>query len=202
MHVSSYSAIVRAIQPIIVTVFDALAFGLAESNEEHARRRLEREDDPWYYLHSARRSALVHLQRAGGLAATIEEGDRSLLPLSGILIPYRNVVLRALRPEINGAGVHVTPLPGHSEAKKAFYRQEPIPGFEGADNVLLLWADTDGVLSDPMTLARPIGGDHTRSSLRLSWDGPLRRSMAVLRAEDLDLLRPEHEYMQLGDEEG
>jgi hypothetical protein len=200
MHVNSYAAIVRAIQPIIVPVFDALAFGLAESNKEHARRKLVREDDPWYYLHSVRRSALVHLQRAGGLAATVEEGDRSLLPLSGILIPYRNVVLRVLRPETNRAGVHMTPLPGNSEAKKAFYRQEPIPGFEGADNVLLLWRDTDGVISDSMTLARPIGGDHQRSNLRLSWDGPLRRSMAALRAEDLDLLRPEHEYMQLGGE--
>jgi hypothetical protein len=66
MHVSSYAATVRAIQPIILPVFDALAFGLAESNKEHARRKLEREDDPWYYLHSVRRSALVHLQRAGG----------------------------------------------------------------------------------------------------------------------------------------
>lgn len=201
MHVMTYAAVVRAIQPIIEPVFEALARGLRETTEEHARRGFKREDDPWYYLHSTRRAALEHLRSAGGLAATVEEGDRSMLPLSGLLVPYRNVVLRVLRPDLNRAGLPVIPVPGRSEAKQSFYRQEPITGFEGADHVLFIWSDTDGLLDDPAKLARPVGGDHRRDSLRLSWDGPLRRSMASLRAEDVDLLWPDHDYGQMGDGE-
>jgi hypothetical protein len=199
MHVMTYASVVRAIQPIIVPVFDALTNGLREASEEHARRSLRREDDPWYYLHSTRRSALEYLRTAGGLAATVEEGDRSMLPLSGLLIPYRNVVLRLLRPDTNRAGLPEIPIPGRSQAKQSFYRQKAISGLEGADHVLLIWTDTDGVLDDPVKLARPSYGDHRRDTLRLSWDGPLRRSMASLRAEDLDVLRPDHDYGQIED---
>jgi hypothetical protein len=55
-------------------------------------------------------------------------------------------------------------------------------------------------LVEPLTMARPVGGDHRRHSLQLSWEGPLSSQMATLRAADLDELRPAAEYPMLGDE--
>jgi hypothetical protein len=118
MRVMTYAAVLRAIQPIIVPVFDALEVGLQSATLEHGRNALKREDDPWFYLHCVRRYAFERLRQTD-LVVTVDDGDRSLLPLSGLLIPYRNVVLRVLRPEINSAGLEVTPIPGPSDAKQA-----------------------------------------------------------------------------------
>lgn len=198
MHVVSYPQAVRLLQPVIGPVFDALQYGLDEASAEHARRRFERATDPWYFLHSARRSAFERLA-ADGLAETVDDGDRSALNLSGLLVRHASLVVRILRPEADHPGRPPLPVTG---AMQDFYHQRPLPGLEGADNLVLTWTDDRGVVVDPMTLARPVGGDGRRDSLRLSWDGPLSRDMARLRARDLDELRPEHQYESLGGEAG
>jgi hypothetical protein len=200
MHVVSYQRSVRLLQPVIAPLFDALQYGLDEAAAEHARRGFERATDPWYFLHSARRSAFARLA-AAGLAETVDDGDRSLLNLSGLLVRHDSLVIRILRPELDGNGRALLPLPA-TGALQSFYHQQPLPGLEGTDNLVLTWTDDRGVVTDPMTLARPVGGDARRDSLRLAWDGPLSRSMARLRARDLDELRPEHEYESLGAEAG
>jgi hypothetical protein len=200
MHVVSYQHAIRLLQPIIDPIFDALQYGLDEAAAEHTRRRFERATDPWYFLHSARRSAFERLA-AQGLAETVDDGDRSLLNLSGLLVRHDSLVIRILRPELDGSGRAQLPLPS-TGALQAFYHQQPLPGLEGADNLVLTWTDDLGVVDDPMTLARPVGGDGRRDSLRLAWDGPLSRTMARLRARDLDELRPEHQYDSLVGEAG
>lgn len=189
--VVSYPDAVRLLQPVIDPVFDALQYGLDEAAAEHVRRGFERATDPWYFLHSARRSTFERL-RPLGLVETVDDGDRSLLNLSGLLVRHRELVVRILRPDYDGG----PPLPA-SRALQAFYHQHPIPGFEGTDNLVLIWTDSDGVVDDPMTLARPVGGDSRRDNLRLAWDGPLSRDMARLRARDLDELQPQHEWGSL-----
>jgi hypothetical protein len=200
MRVVSYQRAVRILQPVIVPVIDALQYGLDEAAVEHARRGFERGTDPWYFLHSARRSAFERLS-ALGLAQTVDDGDRSLLNLSGLLVHHGGLVVRVLRPDADGP-VGGPPPPPATGALQAFYRQQPLPGLEGTDNLVLTWKDSDGVVDDPLTLARPVGGDSRRDSLRLSWDGPLSRDMARLRAPDLDELRPEHQWETLGGEAG
>ena len=69
------------------------------------------------------------------------------------------------------------------------------------DNLLLLWRDNQGVLVEPLTLVRPVGGDHRRDSLTLSWRGKLSREMADMRAADLDGLRPDADWGRLGGED-
>jgi hypothetical protein len=196
MRVVSYQGAVRVLQPIIVPVFDALQYGLDEAAAEHARRGFQRATDRWYFLHSARRSAFERLT-ALGLALTVDDGDRSLLNLSGLLVQHGSLMVRILRSP-DGDQV---PLPGHSEARQAFFHQEPLPGLESTDNLVLAWTDEQGVLVDPMRLARPVGGDFRRDSLRLSWEGRLSRDLATLRAKDLDELQPERDYGALGGEE-
>lgn len=192
MPVLSYQRAVGLLQPIIVPVFDALQLGLDEAAAEHVRRGFLRRTDPWYFLHSARRTAFERL--AGlGLIETVEDGDRSLLNLSGLLIRHQNLAVRMLRPELDSAGREQVPL-APTLAKQHFYAQHPLPGLEDTANLLLIWSDTDGVLADPMKLAHPIGGDSRRDNLQLAWEGPLSRGMADLRAHDLDELQPEHDY--------
>jgi hypothetical protein len=198
MHVVSYQHSVRLLQPVIVPIFDALQYGLDEAMAEHARRGFERATDPWYFLHSARRSAFERLA-AAGLAETVDDGDRSLLNLSGLLIRHDSLVIRVLRPELDHAGRPPLPRTG---AMRDFYHQQPLPGLEGTDNLILTWTDDLGVVQDPMVLARPVGGDSRQDSLLLAWDGPLARDMARLRARDLDELQPEHQYGSLADEAG
>lgn len=198
----TYAEVVRALQPVIVPVFSALATGLETAQKEHAKRKFRRSDDPHYYLHTVRRIAVEDLT-ARGLQAMNEEADRPLLPLSSILVFYKGIALRVLRPEVHPGGDVIIPVPGRSLARQAFWRQDAgsaLPGLQ-TDNILLLWTDTDGVLDEPMTLVRPRGGDHHRSSLRLHWRGKLAREMANLRAADLDELRPDVEYRQMGGEE-
>ena len=199
MPVVSYQAAVRVLQPIIDPIFDALQYGLDEATQEHVRRRFLRQDDPWYFLHSARRSALDQLVRLG-LAVTVDDGDRSLLNLSGLLVRHGDLALRILRPEVDSAGRELVPLPA-TTALQAYFRQRPLPGMEGTDNLLLIWSDDQGTVKDPARLVRPVGGDARRDSLRLAWDGPLARGMVHLRAKDLDELQPEHEQRTLGGEE-
>jgi hypothetical protein len=191
MRVVSYQAAVRLLQPVIVPVLDALQYGLDEAAQEHARRGFRRETDPWYFLHSARRSAFERL--AGlGLARTVDDGDRSLLNLSGLLVHHRDLAVRILRPEQDSI-----PLPA-SAALQGFYRQQALPGMDGADNLLLVWTDDAGTLREPLRLVRPVDGDGRRDSLRISWEGRLARDMARLRARDLDELQPDLDYGVLG----
>jgi hypothetical protein len=200
MHVVSYQQAVRTLQPIIGPICDALQHGLDEAAAEHVRRGFERSTDPWYFLHSARRSAFERLASAG-LAETIDDGDRSLLNLSGLLVRHQSLAIRILRPETGSGGRPQVPLPV-TGALHAFYHQQPLPGLDATDNLVLTWTDDLGVLVDPLTLARPVGGDTRRDSLRLAWDGPLSPTMAGLRARDLDELQPEHQYESLGDQAG
>ncbi|MEU8061745.1 hypothetical protein [Microbispora bryophytorum] len=198
----TYAEVVRTLQPIIVPVFSAVGIGLEAAQEEHATRKFRRSDDPHYYLHTVRRVAVDRLT-GQGLQAMNEEADRPLLPLSSILVFYKGIALRVLRPEVHPSGETVIPVPGRSHARQAFWRQDAgsaLPGME-TDNILLLWTDSDGVLDEPMTLVRPLGGDHRRNSLRLHWKGKLAREMANLRAADLDELRPDVEYRHMGSEE-
>lgn len=195
MPVLSYQRAVGLLQPVIVPVFDALQYGLDEAAAEHVRRGFRRETDPWYFLHSARRSAFERLA-ATGLAETVEDGDRSLLNLSGLLVRYRQLAVRVLRPELDHAGHPLVPV-ASTTAMQQFYGQRPLPGMEDTANLLLIWSDVDGVVTDPGKLAHPIGGDSRRDNLHLAWEGPLSRGMADLRAKDLDELQPERDYGML-----
>lgn len=199
MRVLTYQGALRVLQPIIVPVFDALQEGLDRAAEMHARSGIRRETDRLFYLYSARRFAYERLATLG-LAQTATDGDRSVLGLSGLLLVHDGLVIRILRPEIDAAGRSRLALPGPSESRQAYYRQEPLPGLTATDNLVLSWRDTEeGSVEDPMLLARPVGGDSRRESLQVSWQGPLARNMARLRAKDLDELRPEVEFRMLDD---
>lgn len=103
------------------------------------------------------------------------------------------MAVRLLRPDVHRRGIIEIPVPGRSQAKQRFWRQESgsIPGLQKTDNLLLLWRDDAGVLAEPLTLVRPVGGDHQRRNLRVQWVGRLDRGMAALRTEDLNGLRPD-----------
>ncbi|MGY0060250.1 hypothetical protein ACWY4P_27515 [Streptomyces sp. LZ34] len=197
---ATYAESVRQLQPVIPPVFSALEEGLKAANQHHTTNSLVRTDDPWHYAHTARRVALEHL-RSKGLQAETDEG-RPLYPMSGLLLFYRSMAVRILRPiEDDQTGGIAIPPPGPSRKRQAFWRQDAdsaIPGLE-TDNLLLLWRDDAGKLVDPMTLVRPTGGDHRRNSVRFDWVGKLSRSMATLRAADLDELEPDQQYRQLGE---
>ncbi|MGP4048358.1 hypothetical protein [Streptomyces sp. 2A115] len=197
---ATYAESVRQLQSVIPPVFSALETGLKAANEHHTNNELRRSDDPWHYAHTARRIALEQLRDAG-LQAETDEG-RPLYAMSGLLLFYRSMAVRILRPsdDVRTGGITI-PLPGRSKRRQAFWGQESesaIPGLE-TDNLLLLWKDDAGKLTDPMTLVRPLGGGHRRNSLRVDWVGKLSRSMARLRAADLDELEPDQQYRQLGD---
>lgn len=198
MHMATYRETIRTLQPIIAPVFDALQTGLTEAANEHARRRIARQDDPHYYAHLARRVALEEL-RGQGLQALDEDTGRPLQPLSGLLIPYRGVAARILRLQRNRKGVVEFPIPGNSKKRQEFWRQEPtLPGITETDNILILWEDDRGRLIDPLRIVRPLGGDNRRDSLIMNWHGLLSRQMATMRADDIDLLRPEAEFPDFG----
>jgi hypothetical protein len=199
MQMGSYGEAVGGLQRIIKPVFESLEAGLTAAADQHARARFLRVDDPWYYLHTVRRVACERL-RKDGLQATLD-GSRFALPLSGILVVYAGYVVRVLHADGGDGGTRARiPVPGRSKAKQAFWRQDPFDGMN-TENLLLLWQDKAGVLLEPMLLACPRAGDHRRHSLKLSWDGKLSRSMAEMRASDLNELEPDHRYQQIGDEE-
>jgi hypothetical protein len=197
MRMLSYVETLRVIQPIIPPIFAALRFGLSSAEQIHERGRFDRKRDSHFYAHAVRRSAADYLTRAG-LLAEAEDDDRPELAMSSLLVRHPGVALRVYRSQPSSKGELTIPVPGRSRAKQAFWRQEQaLDGME-MDNILLLWRDDEGVLVEPLTMARPVGGNHERRSLRLSWEGSLSSQMATLRAADLDQLRPAVEYPMLG----
>jgi hypothetical protein len=197
MHMATFKQVIGVLRPVIVPVYSALQSGLDEATTLHAQRQHRRSDDPHYFVHTVRRVAAEQL-RAEGFLAESEDADRPALSLSGLLVHHGGVALRILRPELDRRGKILVPVPGRSQPRQAFWRQEPqLPGME-TDNILLLWSDEDGAVVDPMVLVRPLAGDHRRDSLQLEWRGRLSRSMASLRAADLDELVPDIEYQRIG----
>jgi hypothetical protein len=196
MHMVSYSQAVRTLQPIIDPVFDGIAHGLKVANQEHTRLNLRRSDEPWFYLHFVRRLACQRLHEQG-LQATEEDG-RFRFPMSALVIPFKNYIVRIYHSEANREQQPEVPVPGHSRTRQEFWRQEPFDGMR-THNLLLMWRDDQGTMVDPMTLVRPLGGDHRRETLRVHWAGRLSRNMTDLRADDLDELVPDVEYRALGD---
>jgi hypothetical protein len=188
MHMATYQQSLKRLQPIILILFDGLQAGLTASVDDHSRKRIRRRADPHYFSHTARRITCERLLKRG-LLVTDPDQERSALPMSSIQIQHNGVLLWVHRsPE-------QIPLPT-SPRKQSFYRQElTLPGW---DNLLLLWDDAEGLLVDPMRLVRPLGGDSKRRNLRLDWEGSLSRSMASMRAQDLDALRARHQWQQLG----
>jgi hypothetical protein len=204
MHMVTYARALRTMQPIIDPLYEALVIGLRGAGEVHTTHGLARADDPWYYVHTARRLACEHL-RSLGIQAENDETGRPLLAMSGIMIYYRDLAIRVLHTQPRAGTTDKPaeiPLPGHSIPRQHFWGQHSaLPGLQ-TDNHLLLWLDKDGVLVDRMTLIRPLSGDHRRSSLRLHWEGPVLRQMAQARAADLDELLPDVEYPLIDSQEG
>lgn len=199
MRMASFGQTVSRLQPVIKPIFDALDAGLTAAAADHARRGLQRPDDPWYFAHSARRTVCDKL-KAAGLQAVDEDTGRPANPMSGLLVTYGGIALKILRPTIDRRGRVVLPIPGPSAKRQEFWRQQPALDLAGVptDNIILLWHDKDGVLVEPLTLFRPLGGSHRRDSLKLDWRGTLQRSMATMRAADLELLPAVAEYPGLG----
>jgi hypothetical protein len=196
---SSYQQTLRALRPIITPVFESIKKGLNAANQAHGPGGFSRRRDPHYYAHTVRRTA-ADVLREQGLLAEADQSDRPELGLSGLLIRHDGVALRILRSGLSAAGQVVIPIPGRSEARQAFWRQESaLPGME-ADNILLLWRDEVGELVEPMFLIRPLGGTYRRDSLIIDWTGRLTSGMAYLRAADLDELQPDMVQGQLGNE--
>ncbi|NMO54268.1 hypothetical protein HH310_24175 [Actinoplanes sp. TBRC 11911] len=197
---STFGEAVSSLQPIIKSVFTSMERGLVTAADQHAKAKFLRIDDPWYYLHTVRRVACQEL-RDMGLQATLD-GSRFALPLSGVLVIFGGYVVRVLHAEGGATGVEPTiPIPGKSEAKQAFWAQQPFDGMLNSRNLLLLWQDNAGTLIDPMFLVSPRGGNHRRDSLTLRWSGKLYRRMADMRAADLNELEPDYTYEQFGEEE-
>ncbi|SEF14421.1 hypothetical protein SAMN04488561_4633 [Jiangella alba] len=197
MQMGSYSDSVRALQNIIKPVFDALTKGLEAAAQQHLDSGFARGDDPHYFSHTARRVASKELGNLG-ITATNESSGRPLLSLSGILITHNGLAVRVLRsPYKEGTRSHLIPPPGRSARRQAFWRQMPALSDFHTDNHLLLWTDDESRLLDPMTLVRPLGGDYRRDSVIVDWAGPLSRGMSMLRAADLDELRPSYKSDQL-----
>ena len=188
MRMASYQQTLRRLQPIVPILFDSLQSGLTMSREDHERKKIKRTGDPHFFAHTVRRETCEKL-RAKGLLVTDPEEERSALARSSIQVQHNGVLLWVFRSQDGQIPLPVSPL------KQRYYRQEPT--LEGWDNLILLWADDDAVLRDPMHLIRPLGGDHRRASLRTDWSGPLARRMANMRVEDLNVLQPEHQSAKL-----
>ncbi|HSV67650.1 MAG TPA: hypothetical protein VLJ59_17325 [Mycobacteriales bacterium] len=195
---TTYAETVRQLRPVIIPLFEALEDGLSAATRDHAAKLIRRPDDPHYFGHTVRRMAIESL-RGLGLQAERDSG-RPALAMSGIMLFFRGMAVRVLRPDVNRHGRVEIPIPGLSRPRQRFWRQdtEAIPGVGTTDNLLLLWTDDAGILVEPLTLVRPLGGDHRRRNLRVDWIGHLDRGMASLREEDLDELRPYVDYRQLG----
>ena len=198
MQMTTYAEAVRTLQPIIPSIFNALEAGLEATTDQHSRALFARRDDPHYYLHTVRRVAIERLRELG-LQATSER-NRLFVPMSGLLLNHAGLSIRVMHSD---AGPHTQPqipIPGRSRRKQAFWRQQSFDGVQ-AENLLLLWRDDAGVLVDPMTLVRTLGGDHRRPSLKVHWQGQLSRDMVAVRAADLDELVPDYASVELGEAE-
>jgi hypothetical protein len=189
MAMATYQRALHRLQPVIPFLFDSLQEALTETAEDHERKKLKRRTDPHYFAHGVRRLYSERL-KAKGLLVTDVDHDRSTLPMSGIRIDHDGLSVWMFRSEKQ------IPLPASSR-KQEFYSQTST--LEGWDNLLLLWSDLNYVLRDPMHLVRPLGGDNRRANLRIDWGGPLARSMATMRAADLDELQPEQMWTRLDD---
>jgi hypothetical protein len=192
----SYGQAVRTLQSIIDPVFDGIQHGLKVANDEHARLGLKRGDEPWFYLYFVRRLACQRL-REQGLQATEDDG-RFRYPMSALVVPFKEYIVRIYHSDASPDQKPEIPVPGHSRTRQEFWRQEPFDGMR-THNLLLIWRDDQGTLVDPMTLIRPLGGDHRRETLRVHWTGRLSRNMTDLRAEDLNELVPDSENLALGE---
>lgn len=167
---TTYQGAVRVLQPVIEPAYDALQAGLKQAAEDHVSKKFRRKDDPHYYLHTVRRVAVKQLQ-GKGLQAIADGSSKPLLPMSSILIPYRGLAVKVLHTVKDDAGNFIIPVPGRSKDRQAFWSQaagSALPGMQ-TDNMLLLWCDDMGELTDPMLLVRPLGGNHRRYSLRFEW---------------------------------
>ena len=195
MPMASYGRALSALHPTFATIFRSLDEGLEEAQRYHTDRLYKRTDDPHLYLHLARRRACAVLEEAGLSAKLVD--DSAALNLSGIQIHHQGFVVRVLHTQHGPAGEVEIPVPGSSKPRQEFWRQAPaIPGLE-TDNLVLLWLDDGGVLEDPMTLIRPLGGDNSRANLHVEWSGKIYREMAKLRAEDLVDLEPDWQAERL-----
>lgn len=193
---ASYGRALSALHPTFATIFRSLEEGLEEAQRYHTERLYKRSDDPHLYLHLARRRACAVLEEAGLSARLVD--DSAALNMSGIQIHHRGFAVRVLHAQRALANEVEVPVPGPSRPRQEFWRQAPaIPGLE-TDNLLLLWSDDGGLLADPLTLVRPLGGDNFKANLQVEWRGKIYRKMAKLRAEDLVDLEPDWQAEQLG----
>lgn len=207
MPMPTFGATVAKLQPIIVRVFDAFSEGVEIANRDHTDREYKRKDDPHHYAGIARRHVMEVLKRDGLLRLRAAD-DRPEHPMSALRVDYNEVALWMfktphpfdnLEPSVaERRKHHAVPLPGHSERKREFWSQASmLPGMQ-TDNILLIWSESGGELSPVITLARPVAGDHRRSTLQCQWAGHLRREMATLSVDDLTELEPAFEQTTLG----
>ncbi|MDQ7910746.1 hypothetical protein RB614_40265 [Phytohabitans sp. ZYX-F-186] len=192
---ASYGRALSALHPTFATIFHSLEEGLEEAQRYHTEMLYRRSDDPHLFLHLARRRACAVLEREGLSARQVDE--TAALNLSGILIHHQGFAVRVLHAQHEGGREVEIPVPGSSKPRQDFWRQaSAIPDLE-TDNLLLLWGDDGGVLTDPLTLVRPLGGDNLKANLRVEWRGKISREMAKLRAEDLVDLEPDWQAEEL-----
>lgn len=200
----TYQGALRRLQPIIGPVCQALRAGLDEAVRYHAHNGFNRDDDPHFFAHMTRRVAWQRLREQG---LQVELGEESG-QMSSLLIPYGGILLWILRGD-RGRQISSKPralyVPGlgQSEPRRRFWFQESHPTFPGleAENLLWVWGDDDGVLTEPMILARPTGGIAGGRLAQLSWKGPISERMACMHAEDLDGLKPDPAEDELWNED-
>lgn len=204
MQMISYQGALRTLQPIIVPVCDAFRAGLVEATRYHAEREFDRTDDEHFFSHNARRLVWQRLHDRGLQVELDEAGSQ----MSSLVVFWQDLLLRVLRgrrgdPREDRPRSLGIPGPGQSDRRRRFWRQEPdetLPGLRAVEHLLWVWGDDDGVLTDPMILARPNGSLDNGEHARLSWSGKISESMASMRAEDLDELEPDFMADELGDE--
>jgi hypothetical protein len=205
MPVISYQGALKTLQPIIEPVCGALGAGLAKAVRYHAAEDLDRARDQRFFSYNVRRLARDVLRDEGLVEAGIDNVDN---PMSSLVVPYRGLLVRILRgprgePTTGGYRALRRPSPSQSDRWRRFWRQDQEPAFEGlaTENLLWVWGDDDGVLTEPMLLVRPTGSFDNPAAARVSWQGKITGSMAAMRAEDLDELVPDFAAGELGVED-
>lgn len=200
MRMGSYREVVAKLQPIVPTLFEAFTEAVELANTEHTEKGYARSDDPWFYAHNARRDVLHRLNTAG-LIVRDESAEKPQYPMSALRINYDDLAVWMFKRPRPNKGTHEIPVPGRSDDKRRFWRQEPmLPGM-ATDNILLLWSEDRGALDAAMTLVRPLGGDHRRDSLQVAWVGSLTKEMATFSGADLNELEPTMAQPELGAED-
>lgn len=84
MRMATYGETVAQLRPVIIPVFEALDTGLRAAADDHARKLIQRADDPHYYAHTVRRVAIEELKSLG-LRAEKDSG-RPIFAMSGLLL--------------------------------------------------------------------------------------------------------------------